>query len=615
MPILSISLVCCSLSKTLTAVAILQLAQDGYLSLSDEVFGSNGLLAAFGPADISTIDPRLYDITVEDLLRHAGGWDETTGPIYDPMMNELYQQRGENVVDIATALNLYGTVNQYNIIQYMMGQPLQFAPGTKYRYSNFGYNVLGRVIEQVTAMPYEEYVKKDILIPAGMMHTRVGPRRDDEDVLWSGADEAREINSQALHKVIPPQLLDSTLGWYSNIHDLHRFAKCLLEGGCDILRPETVRFMLDRPPVGNSWHEETWRAIGLHATTEGTFWQDSDLYDNDVIFFHQSMPESTYFNEGNVTLIALTTNNRYKRLRSAMEKYSEEVQDWPSDMRDVAVDELCMAELIEPNDDVLVKFALSEHHMAAYMNALRLHGYYPAWIHAHTWLGISDFIVIARRAVTHQDLEFEFHMSSDIRRFYNHVADLEESGYQVALVQSYKSFSHDGLAAHFALLRHNAPLDALWQVNVPLSDYLSDLATFTQKGFSVQVQSVEQHGQDEYVSYIMMPSQRPDGDYLAYHSLSQDQLEFLVKSQSLEDYHLTYLDTYRNDKEPVFSAVFHKGAPVKWLLQTDVEEEDLAEQAVIWHAQGYSPVVIVGYELHDHGLRYTGLWTKPADNY
>ena len=183
----------------------------------------------------------------------------------------------------------------------------------------------------------------------------------------------------------------------------------------------------------------------------------------------------------------------------------------------------------------------------------------------------------------------------------------------MGIIQTYKSFSHDGRAAHFALLRRTYPLQntALWQVNVPLSDYLKDLNSFTQKGYSVQVQSVEQHGKDEYVSYVMTPSQRPDGDYLAYHSLTQDQLEFLVKSQSLEQYHLTYLDTYRNTKTPMFSAVFHKGAPVKWLLQTDVQEDELAEQAVIWHEQGYSPIVIVGYELQDHGLRYTGLWTKP----
>ena len=91
-------------------------------------------------------------------------------------------------------------------------------------------------------------------------------------------------------------------------------------------------------------------------------------------------------------------------------------------MRDVAVDELCMAELIEPRDDVLVKFALSEHHLIPYMNALRIHGYAPSWVHGHTWLGISDFVVIAHKAVTPEDLDFKFLLNSKLNHFYDEVS-------------------------------------------------------------------------------------------------------------------------------------------------------------------------------------------------
>ena len=50
----------------------------------------------------------------------------------------------------------------------MLGQPLDFAPGTKYAYSNFGYNVLGRIIERRSGMSYGEYVKQEVLAPAGI---------------------------------------------------------------------------------------------------------------------------------------------------------------------------------------------------------------------------------------------------------------------------------------------------------------------------------------------------------------------------------------------------------------------------------------------------------------
>ena len=411
----------------------MKLIEDGYLTLSDNVFGEDGILSAFQPANASSVDPRLYDITVEHLLRHAGGWDETVGPVFDPMMNELYMKRGERVPNIAEAMNSHGALNQYNIIQYMMSQPLHFVPGTKYRSSNFGYNLLGRVIEQATATPYEEFMKHEILTPAGMIHTRIGPRKDDEAILFAGSNEAKEMNSQALHQIVHPQMLDASLGWYSNIHDLHRFFKCLLEPSvCTLLRPTTLHFMMNKPPNPNPYHEDTWRAIGFHVTGQGIIWQDSDIYDNDVIFYHRNVTKSKFFNEANVTLIALTTNNRYKRLRSTMEKYAAEVADWPIDMRDVALDELCMAELVEPTDDVLVKFALSEHHIRPYMNALKIHGFYPDWVHGHTWLGISDFVIIARKAMKPQDLDFEFYMSSDVHHFYNYVSTREEEGYQVS---------------------------------------------------------------------------------------------------------------------------------------------------------------------------------------
>ena len=66
-------------------------------------------------------------------------------------------------------------MNQYDIMDYMITQPLHFTPGTKVKASNFGYCVLGRVIEEVTGEEYDYWVKQNVLKPAGMWHTRVGP--------------------------------------------------------------------------------------------------------------------------------------------------------------------------------------------------------------------------------------------------------------------------------------------------------------------------------------------------------------------------------------------------------------------------------------------------------
>ena len=60
------------------------------------------------------------------------------------------------------------------VIRYMLGQPLDFDPGSQYAYSNFGYCVLGRVIEKISGQPYETYMQTEILQPAGIETMRLG---------------------------------------------------------------------------------------------------------------------------------------------------------------------------------------------------------------------------------------------------------------------------------------------------------------------------------------------------------------------------------------------------------------------------------------------------------
>ncbi len=60
------------------------------------------------------------------------------------------------------------------IIAYVMGRPLDFDPGAKEAYSNFGYCVLGRVIEKVSGLSYADYVRKEILAPLGIARMRQG---------------------------------------------------------------------------------------------------------------------------------------------------------------------------------------------------------------------------------------------------------------------------------------------------------------------------------------------------------------------------------------------------------------------------------------------------------
>src|SRR5207253_9317336 len=133
-----------SLSKPITSAAILLLVQRGKLNLDQRVFD----LLSYEPLPGETVDPRLATITMRNLLEHSGGWNRDT--TFDPMFMMS--------VPIAVATGTPAPATTDSIIRYMMGKPLQFNPGSDYSYSNFGYSLLGRVIETITGQPYEKFV-------------------------------------------------------------------------------------------------------------------------------------------------------------------------------------------------------------------------------------------------------------------------------------------------------------------------------------------------------------------------------------------------------------------------------------------------------------------------
>jgi CubicO group peptidase (beta-lactamase class C family) len=135
-----------SVSKPITSVAIMRLLEQGKLHLSDTVFGTSGILGA----DYGTLPygPHITEITIDQLLHHtAGGW---TNDANDPMFTN----------PAMTAAQLISWT--------LDNRPLRNAPGTAYAYSNFGYCVLGRVIEKVTGQGYEAAVKALVLAPIGV---------------------------------------------------------------------------------------------------------------------------------------------------------------------------------------------------------------------------------------------------------------------------------------------------------------------------------------------------------------------------------------------------------------------------------------------------------------
>lgn len=183
-----------SVSKPITQAAILHLVQSGKLSLNDKVFGADGILkTTYGSKQYSD---ELKSITVRHLVEHkAGGW---TNDNQDPMF-------------------LPNNLTQTEIINYVLdNRPLQHVPGSTYLYSNFGYCLLGRVIEAVTGESYEDFVKKSLLTPSGISEMRVG----NGTLAGRFANEVKYYNDQFDPYSYNISRMDSHGGWIANAKDL-----------------------------------------------------------------------------------------------------------------------------------------------------------------------------------------------------------------------------------------------------------------------------------------------------------------------------------------------------------------------------------------------------------
>jgi len=181
-----------SISKPVTAVAVMDLVEDGKLSLDQKVFGSGALLGTtYGSKPYGA---RVKKITVRHLLAHTSGWTNTGG---DPMFFDA-------------------SMSQAQIIGWMLDnrQP-QSDPGTAYTYLNFGYCVLGRIIEKVTGKPYETHVK-GLLATCGITRMAIGAQKEAD----LAPDEVHYYG-ESPYSLLPGRM-DAHGGWIATPIDLLR---------------------------------------------------------------------------------------------------------------------------------------------------------------------------------------------------------------------------------------------------------------------------------------------------------------------------------------------------------------------------------------------------------
>jgi N-acyl-D-amino-acid deacylase len=243
-----------SLSKPFTATALLKLVETKGLDLETPVTEFLPLKPVL--ANGKTADPRWKRVTLRHCLHHTGGWDrEVSG---DPMFRSL---------ETARAVGVPAPAGAEAIIRYMLGQPLDFDPGARYAYSNFGYCLLGRVIERLGGRPYEQFVREEVLAPMDIRRMRLGASlesgRLEGEVRYYTPDgsQAPSVFPGLPAKVPEPygsfclEALDAHGGWVASALDLAQFAAILdTPGDSACLKPDTRRIFYEppAPPVSRN---------------------------------------------------------------------------------------------------------------------------------------------------------------------------------------------------------------------------------------------------------------------------------------------------------------------------------------------------------------------------
>jgi CubicO group peptidase (beta-lactamase class C family) len=324
-----------SISKPITAVAILQLVERGELKLEDRVVDRLRVPFAWATRLDAPVDDRWNQITIENLLQHRGGWDRDQS--FDPMFAAT---RFAKELSIPSPPGTWGTITA------MMKTKLDHDPGSKYAYSNFGYCLLGRIIESVTGETYEGYVTKNVLKPMGVQGMRVGhtllEERLPNEVRYYHAASGSSVFQSNLGESVPSpygawhlESMDAHGGWIASATDLAKFGSAFdVPETCPILSPSMIAMMLNRStPTSETENRRSyslgWMNVKL-ANGEFNHWHTGSLPGTSSILIRR--------NDG-LTLVALCNtresaatgpNNKLaKELDSMLHRAANAIQQWP----------------------------------------------------------------------------------------------------------------------------------------------------------------------------------------------------------------------------------------------------------------------------------------------
>jgi CubicO group peptidase (beta-lactamase class C family) len=308
-----------SISKLVTAVAIMKLQEAGKLSLDDKVFGCNGILndsCYWYPKD-----KRVFNITVAHLLSHEGGWSQRWG-------DQMFMPQV-----VASQMKASLPVDTKTIVRFALNKRLYFAPGTGRSYSNLGYSILGLVIEKISGMPYNEYCRKEIFEPLGIYDMVPAKNLPDqkapfEVTYYEPAGMPMRPSIYGTGEMVPVtyggndiETLGGAGGWLATAPDLMRLLLAVdgFSYNEDLLSEQSIRFMTDLnnnfAPVGwkTTYIDGNWIRTGSFSGTAGMIKRQPDGFSWVVLM------NSSSWNGPEI----------HSYINRMMSKVLSQVQEWP----------------------------------------------------------------------------------------------------------------------------------------------------------------------------------------------------------------------------------------------------------------------------------------------
>lgn len=310
-----------SISKTITAISIMKMLENNQLSLSSKVFGPGGILQnhpMFSTANVT--DSRIYNITVQNLLEHASGWDQNSSCNPNPTTPYPYFVAGcEPIVFPLRVTMLTGTSNPVQkdaLVKFNLEKGLDFNPGTVYRYNNVGYLILGKVIEQISGLTYENYVQTNIFAPLGIFDMHIGKtllsEKQEREGEYTGNGDST-LSCYGTGNYVPWEYggssvpaLDATGGWIGSPRDILKLLTAVdgFATKADILLPATISTMttpsannpgyakgLEVNPSGRWWH------FGSYDGTASELVRTANGYTSVIILNKRNITSSQFWND------------------------------------------------------------------------------------------------------------------------------------------------------------------------------------------------------------------------------------------------------------------------------------------------------------------------------